>query len=110
MHAPVCVYITSMLSAIGGMGRKRGQGSTFIAYMSRDIYVGLARIVYKPRICRVGQNHTFIGIYGVHTVFLAGKPPCIRSYTVQISVLANPTYMTVCLVISLQKMACMHAA
>ena len=23
-------------------------------------------------ICRVGQNHTFIGIYGVHTVFLAG--------------------------------------
>ena len=33
---------------------------------------------------RVGQNHTFIGIYGVHTVFLAGKSPYIRSYTVQI--------------------------
>jgi hypothetical protein len=23
-------------------------------------------------VSRVGQNHTFIGIYGVHTVFLAG--------------------------------------
>jgi hypothetical protein len=31
---------------------------------------------------RVGQNHTFIGIYGVYTVFLAGKSPYIRSYTV----------------------------
>jgi len=27
--------------------------------------------------CRVGQNH----IYGVYTVFLAGKSPYIRSYT-----------------------------
>jgi len=35
-------------------------------------------------ISRVGQNHTFLGIYGVHTVFLAGKSPYIRSYTVQI--------------------------
>jgi hypothetical protein len=33
---------------------------------------------------RVGQNHTFISIYGVHTVFLAEKLPYIRSYTVQI--------------------------
>ena len=33
---------------------------------------------------RVGQNHAFIGIYGAHAVFLAGKSPCIRSYTVQI--------------------------
>ena len=24
---------------------------------------------------RVGQNHTFIGIYGVYTVFLAEKSP-----------------------------------
>ena len=31
---------------------------------------------------RVGQNHTFIGIYGVYTEFLAGKSPFIRSYTV----------------------------
>jgi len=31
-----------------------------------------------------GQNHTFIGIYGVYMVFLAGKSPYIRSYTVQI--------------------------
>jgi len=51
------------------------------------------------RICRVGQNHTFIGIYGVYTVILAGKSPYIRSYTVCIygsgqpyvyAVLANP--------------------
>ena len=38
---------------------------------------------------RVGQNHTFIGIYGVHTVFLAGRSPCIRcKYTV----LAAPSH------------------
>ena len=33
-------------------------------------------------ICRVGQNHTFIGMYGVYTVFLAGNSPYIRSFTV----------------------------
>ena len=32
----------------------------------------------------IGQNHTFIGVYGLHTVFLAGKSPYIRSFTVQI--------------------------
>ena len=31
---------------------------------------------------RVGQNHIYI--YGVYTVFLAGKSPNIRSYTVYI--------------------------
>jgi len=31
---------------------------------------------------RVGQNHTFVGIYGVFTVFLAEKSPYTRSYTV----------------------------
>jgi len=30
----------------------------------------------------VGQNHTFIRIHIVHTVFLAGRSPYIRSYTV----------------------------
>ena len=39
------------------------------------------RYLKRIHICRVGQNHTFIGIYGVHTVFLAGKSPYIRSYT-----------------------------
>ena len=44
--------------------------------------------------CRVGQNHTFIGIYGVFTVLLAGKLPYIRSYTVCIyTVLANPSHV-----------------
>jgi len=32
--------------------------------------------------CRVGQDHAFIGIYGVHTVFIAGKSPYIRSYVI----------------------------
>jgi hypothetical protein len=31
---------------------------------------------------RVGQNHKYI--YGVYTVYLAGKSPYIRSYTVYI--------------------------
>ena len=43
---------------------------------------------------RVGQNHTLIGIYGVHTVFLAGKSPYIRSYTVQIYNYGQP-YLSV---------------
>ena len=29
----------------------------------------------RREIIRVGQNHIFIRIYGVHTVFLAGKSP-----------------------------------
>jgi len=35
-------------------------------------------------VCRVGQNHTCIGTYGVHTAFLAMKSPYRRSYTVQV--------------------------
>ena len=35
-------------------------------------------------VSRVGQNHTFIGIYGVHAIFLAGKSPYTQSQTVQI--------------------------
>ena len=38
----------------------------------------------KGRKGRVGQNHTFVGIYGVHMVFVAGKSPYIRLFTVQI--------------------------
>ena len=33
---------------------------------------------------KMQRNHTCIGIYVVHTAFLAGKSPYIRSYTVQI--------------------------
>ena len=33
---------------------------------------------------RVGQNHTYIRMYGVCTVFLAGKLPYRRPYTVYI--------------------------
>ena len=39
---------------------------------------------------RVGQDHTFIGVYGVCTVFLAGESPYIRSYTVNIYVSGQP--------------------
>ena len=44
---------------------------------------------------RVGQNHTFIGIYGVYTVFLARKSPYIRSYTVCIYNSGQP-YTSLC--------------
>jgi len=58
--------------------------------------------MYTVYFFRIGQNHTSIGIYGVHAVFLAGKSPYRRSYTVQIYgsgqprmylVLANPRGM-----------------
>jgi hypothetical protein len=55
-----------------------------------EIYV---HRVGPDRMCRVGQNHIFIRIYGVHTVFKAGKSPYIWSYTVYVyTVLANPRY------------------
>jgi len=41
-------------------------------------------------VIRVGQNHTFIGIYDVRTVFLAGMSPYIRSIRCRYTVLANP--------------------
>ena len=43
---------------------------------------------------RVGQNHTFIGIYGVYIVFLAGISPYIRSYTVQMYGSGQPKLCT----------------
>ena len=42
----------------------------------------LSMHVFVCFIHRVGQNHTFIGIYGVYTVLSAGRSPYIRSYTV----------------------------
>jgi hypothetical protein len=49
-------------------------------------------------VCRVGQNHIYI--YGANTIFLAGKLPDIRSYTVYIyTVLANPRRMQVLLAV-----------
>jgi hypothetical protein len=36
------------------------------------------------QIRRVGLNHIFIGIYGEHTVLLAGKSTYVRACTVQI--------------------------
>jgi len=48
---------------------------------------------------RFGQNHTFIGIYSVYTVFLAGESPYIRSYTVCIYGSGQPYLLTYCLCI-----------
>jgi len=59
-----------MRSAKGGQGIESATPSS-----TRDARTGT---------CSVGQNHKCIGIYGVHTVFLAGKSPYIRSPTVQI--------------------------
>ena len=44
-------------------------------------------------ISRVGQNHTYIRIYGVCTVFLAWKSPYIRSYTVCVYIPFWPTLL-----------------
>jgi len=52
---------------------------------------------YKHSILGIGQNHAFIGIYGVHTVFLAGKSPYIRSYMVQIYGSGQPYSICICL-------------
>ena len=40
---------------------------------------GMHRHLMTHTTIRVGQTHTFIGIYGVHTVFLAGESTYIRS-------------------------------
>ena len=42
----------------------------------------LSACCFTCKLSRVGQNHTFIGIYGVHTVFLARKLPYIGSYVI----------------------------
>ena len=57
----------------------------------------LSASALPPRENRVGQNHTFIGIYGVRTVFLAGKSPYIRSYTVQTYGSVQPYVRTITL-------------
>jgi hypothetical protein len=41
---------------------------------------------------KVGQNHTFIGIYGVYTVFLAGESRTYGHIRCIYTVLANPTH------------------
>jgi len=37
--------------------------------------VGATLLGLRVSIHRVGQNHTCIHMYGVHTIFLAGKSP-----------------------------------
>jgi hypothetical protein len=52
------------------------------------LLLALLHSVLTPISClfvRVSQNHTFLGIYGVYTVFLAEESPCIRSSTVQMN-------------------------
>jgi len=48
------------------------------------LYAGVCIHCDHQFIPSIGQNHTFIGIHGVHTVFRTGKSPYIRSHTVYI--------------------------
>ena len=54
-----------------------------VARVASRLIVQLLRPTLAPVLLtpRNGQNHTFIGIYGEHSVLLAGKLPYIRSYT-----------------------------
>jgi len=57
----------------------------------------VVRSAYESVRIGVGQSHTFIRVYGVYTVFLAGKSPYIRSYTVCIYGSGQPySGMNVC--------------
>ena len=42
------------------------------------------RVFTKCRKGRVGHNHTYIRMYGVYTVLLAGKVSCMQSHAVYI--------------------------
>ena len=57
--------------------------------------------------CRLGQNHIFIRIYGVHTVLLAGKSPYIQSYTVCIYGSGQPYVYAVCIWLQSTHMNCL---
>jgi len=59
---------------------------------------------FTSYIHRVGQNHIYI--YGVYTVFLAGKWPIIRSYMAYISNSGQPY---ICFTLLLHLFACVHA-
>jgi len=67
--------------------RERGVGGPLRARAQWHLAAAAAAGTLPP-VCigwnnsRVGQNHTYIRIYGVYTVVLAGKSPFIRSYTV----------------------------
>ena len=66
---------------------QKGQGRPRLVCNARDrskLLCACMLCALTSHISRVGQNHIFIRIYGVHTVFLAGKSPYIQSYTVQI--------------------------
>jgi len=63
--------------------------------MNQEVGLGVRGLGLTLRMHRVGQNH----IYTVCTVFLAGKSPNIRSYTVYIYGSGQPyTCMTTSLV------------
>jgi hypothetical protein len=71
-------------------GRQRGQHAGRILYFFVLAASGIKTCAFSDQVlesfimCTVGQNYTFMGIYSVHSVFLAGKPAYIRAYTVQI--------------------------
>jgi len=56
----------------------------------RNVWGCLNSFIHSRELCcnrlgiRVGQNRTYIRIYGVYTVIFAGELPYTRSYTVYI--------------------------
>jgi hypothetical protein len=65
-----------------------------IPYMHHT-YMVLANPMYivHAYVCWVGQNHTFIGIFGVHTVLLGKSPHTHGHIRCRYTVLANPLRM-----------------
>jgi hypothetical protein len=61
-----------------------GQNRIYAPYMTVYLVISLPNIPYTHRIYMVLANPTYIYIHSVYTVFLAGKSPNIRSYTVHI--------------------------
>ena len=88
--APQAQGVSMLVSALWNLSdTSSADGITQAQVSSRCL------LVFLVFLYRVGQNHTFIGIYGVQTVFLAGKSLYIRSLTVQIYGSGHPYSFTI---------------
>ena len=70
---------------------KRKQRMHEVIIGSHKHLAGTTHLVLPKAMTRFGQNHIFIGVYGVYTVILVGKSPYIRSCTVYIGIRFWPT-------------------
>jgi hypothetical protein len=74
-----CLHLTSLFASVSDADQK------LLGPLWRPSVAQRGQLqVHTCVILRVDQDHIFIRKYGVHTVFLAGKSPYTRSYTVQI--------------------------